>query len=188
MNTDWDAAIKFVLEAEGGYTLDPNDRGGETMFGVARNHHPSWIGWAVVDAKKNHQGFPDTLNNDHELLNSARDLYKTLFWDVCRCDELPSPLAIAVFDSAVNQGINGTARMLQIALGVTVDGVIGEKTVAAAHKSDSALRRFMAQRMARYIRFILKEPTQEVFADNWSNRLMKLAKLVFSEIQSGPVA
>ena len=34
METDWDEAINFVLEMEGGYTLDPNDPGGETKYGI----------------------------------------------------------------------------------------------------------------------------------------------------------
>lgn len=188
MNSDWDAAIKFVLEAEGGFTLDPNDRGGETMFGIARNHNPAWSGWAIVDARHGQVGFPEILNNDAGLLAEAKAYYKTNYWDVSRCDELPSPLAIAVFDAAVNQGTAGAARMLQIALNVTVDGIIGEKTVAAAHKAASVLRRFMAQRMARYIRIIMKDATQEVFAENWSMRLMSLAKLVFVSGPKEPTA
>lgn len=162
MNTDWGTAIAFVLKEEGGYTLDPNDKGGETNFGISKRRYPN-----------------EDIKNITET--RARELYQKDFWHELRCDELPSPLSIAVFDAAVNQGEGAAKRMLQIALNVTVDGVIGEKTIAAAHKSGSNIvRRFMAQRMARYMRTIMKDPTQEVFADNWSNRLMRCAEIVLT--------
>jgi len=161
MMTDWDKAIAFVLKAEGGYTLDPNDRGGETNFGISKRSYPN------LDIK----------NMTEE---KAKAIYKTDYWQACHCDELPSPVAIAVFDSAVNQGTGAAQRMLQIALGVDVDGIIGEKTIAAAFKGgNNSLVKFMAQRMARYIRTIVKDHSQEVFADNWSHRLMSLAQLIF---------
>lgn len=163
MNSDWETAIAFVLKEEGGYTVDPNDHGGETNFGISKRRYPS-----------------EDIKNMTDV--HARELYQRDFWNALRCDELPTPLSIAVFDAAVNQGENAARRMLQIALEVTVDGVIGEKTIAAAFKSGpTTLRRFLAQRMARYTRTIMKNPTQEVFADNWSNRLMRCAQLVFAQ-------
>lgn len=162
MNTDWDKAISFVLDAEGGYSLDPNDLGGETNMGISHRRYP-----------------------DEDIKGMTKDramfLYKRDFWEACRCDELPSSLAIAVFDASVNQGEGAAKRMLQIALGgLEVDGIIGDKTIAAAFKSGrAALRRFMAQRMARYMRIVMKNPSQDAFTLNWSNRLMRLAELVF---------
>ncbi len=171
MQTDWGVAIEFVLKEEGGYTLDPNDTGGETNFGISKRRYPN----------------EDIKNMTEER---ARELYKKDFWQKLRCDELPSPLAIAVFDAAVNQGESGAGRMLQVALQFKdteadkIDGLVGEATVTASHKfGPNLLRRFMAQRMARYIRTILNKPTQEVFCDNWSGRLMRLAEIVFK----GPV-
>ena len=180
MNTDWEMGIAFVLEAEGGYTFDPNDRGGETMLGISRKYHPDWPGWGVVDMHKATPSFPANVNADSGLLQSAKDFYRLHFWQACHCDELPTALAISVFDAAVNQGEGTAKRMLQIALNVTVDGIVGDQTITAAFKSGpNIVRRFMAQRMARYMRLVMKDPTQEVFVENWSNRLMKLAQLIF---------
>lgn len=163
MNADWDQAIVFVLKQEGGYTLDPNDRGGETNFGISKKSYP---------------------NEDIKNLTEARarQIYERDFWQACHCDELPYPLSVAVFDAAVNQGEGTAKRMLQISLGVLVDGILGEKTISAAFKApeSSVLRRFMAQRMARYARTILNDPTQEVFIATWSSRLMELAEIVFN--------
>ncbi len=163
MNSDWGAAISFVLKEEGGYTVDQNDHGGETNFGISKRSYPN----------------EDIKNMTEER---AREIYKNDYWQACHCDELPSPLAIAVFDSAVNQGTGGAIRCLQIALGnLAVDGVMGDATKAAAFKSGPTIvRRFLAQRMVRYVRTIMKDNTQEAFADNWSNRLMRCAELIFS--------
>lgn len=162
MMYDWEKAIAFVLRAEGGYTLDPHDKGGETNFGISKRSYPK------LDIK----------NLTEE---KAKSIYQKDYWQFCKCDELPSPLAIAVFDAAVNQGQGAAPRMLQIALRVNVDGVIGDKTIAAAFKSgNDGVVRFMSQRMARYIRTIIKDQSQEIFADNWSDRLMRCAKLIFT--------
>lgn len=163
MNTSWDKAIAFVLKAEGGYTVDANDNGGETNFGISTRSYPT----------------EDIRNMTEER---AREIYQKDFWQFCHCDELPAGLDVAVFDAAVNQGPGGAVRCLQIALGnLNVDGIMGDATKAAAFKaSPTILRRFMAQRMVRYVRTIMKDNTQEAFADNWSNRLMSLAEVVFA--------
>lgn len=159
MITDWHAAIDFVLKEEGGYTVDPNDHGGETNFGISKRAYPN------VDIK----------NLTRE---KAMDIYCKDYWQVCKCDELPSPLAIAVFDAAVNHGVKTAGKMLQMALNVDVDGIIGDVTIGASFKAGQKIvRQFLAQRMVRYIRIIMKDTTQQVFAENWSSRLMRLAEL-----------
>lgn len=164
MNTDWEKGIAFVLKEEGGYSNDPTDHGGETNFGISKNRYPA------VDIK----------NLTAEI---ATDLYKKDFWNYCHCDELPSPLAIAVFDAAVNQGEKTAIKMLQIALNVTVDGIIGNETITASFKAGpKILRQFLAQRMVRYIRIIVKTPDQQKWADNWSSHLMRLAELTLRTI------
>lgn len=163
MNSDWETAIAFVLKEEGGANgeLVLNDRGGYTKFGISTSAHPS-------------------LDVHNLTLEQAKEIYQKEYWQACRCDELPSALAIAVFDCSVNQGEGAAKRLLQIALDVDVDGILGEKTIAAAFKSGpQAIRHFMALRMARYIRTVMKDHTQEVFVDNWSARVMNLAEVVF---------
>lgn len=162
MNTDWETAIEFVLKEEGGEKgeLIAHDKGGYTKFGISTSANPD----------------VDIPNLTRE---GAKDIYRKRYWNPCKCDELPSPLAIAVFDASVNQGDGAARKMLQIALGVTVDGVLGENTITALHKSGPSItRRYLAQRMARYARRIMEKPDQEVFIENWSGRLMRCAELV----------
>ena len=132
MNVDFEKSVEFTLKMEGGSSVenDPNDPGGKTKYGISQKAFPN-------------------LNIDTLTLEEAKEIYRKNYWQACRCDELPFEFAVCVFDTAVNQGVNKAKRLLQIALGVTVDGVIGDKTIAAAFKAGPTLvRKFLAYRMA----------------------------------------
>lgn len=160
MQENWEEAIAFVLKMEGGYTLDPNDLGGETNFGISHRAYPS------VDIK----------NLTVEL---AKDIYRFDYWNACHCDELPRAFAIAVFDTAVNQGPGKARRLLQMALDLEVDGNIGTKTVSAAFRADNhQVKKFITLRLAEYARIMVTNPTQLVFANNWFSRVISLADLI----------
>jgi lysozyme family protein len=157
---DFRDAVEFVLEQEGGYTLDPNDPGGETKFGISKKAYPN------LDIK----------NLTRE---DAIEIYQRDYWKPCRCDDLPRHFAFIVFDSAVNQGPRVAIRLLQIALGVSVDGIIGPKTLAAASSAKPrAIRLALAERLAAYSRLMAEKPNLLVFARNWSFRVLSLAKKV----------
>lgn len=157
MEQDWNEAIAFVLEMEGGYTMDPDDPGGETNFGISKKSYPN------LDIK-------------HLSRQDAVEIYHRDFWVPCRCADLPRSWAISVFDCAVNQGTRVSIRLMQIALGVVVDGVIGEKTLAAAHGSTPrAVKVSLAQRLTAYHRLMVEKPKLEKFAIDWMFRVVALA-------------
>lgn len=165
MNADWDEAIDFTLRMEGGAKAenDPNDPGGLTKFGISQRAFPN-------------------LDIANLTLDEAKKIYRHNYWEACRCDELPRALAIAVFDTAVNQGVGKAKRLLQIALNVDVDGIIGDKTISAAfHASPSAVTKLLAHRLAEYTRIVVDNNSLLVFSVNWSFRVLRLAKLVTHE-------
>jgi len=160
MNADWPTAIDFVLKMEGGYSQDPNDPGGETNFGISKRAYPS------LDIK-------------NLTVDVAKEIYLRDYWNICKCDELPSALAISVFDTAVNQGTGIAKRLLQIALNVTVDGIIGDKTIAAAFKANSrTVKLFLAHRLDQYAQLIATNSRLHGFAINWAYRVLSLSELV----------
>ena len=55
-----------------------------------------------------------------------------------RCDLLPIGIALMVFDFGVNAGPGTSARQLQVAIGVTVDGIVGPVTARATRGTDQA--------------------------------------------------
>ena len=121
----------MVLRHEGGYSLDPRDPGGETRFGISKRAYPD------VDILR--------LTEDE-----AKAIYRRDYWDKLRTDEIPAPLALCVFDCAVNMGRDKAIRLLQRACGVAQDGVMGGNTIAAANRLSDAVVRFSTERAIAY--------------------------------------
>ncbi len=132
--TPFDRALGVVLGHEGGDSDHAADPGGFTRFGISQIAHPN------VDVRN--------LTRD-----GAAAIYRTEYWQPMQCDELPPAVALCVFDAAVNQGRAAAARLLQEAVGATVDGVLGPRTLTTVYKHpvDRVIRRFMTARAQRYI-------------------------------------
>ena len=144
----FDVAVELILKHEGGYVNDPRDNGGETNFGISKRAYPHL----------------DIRNLTRE---QAIAIYKRDYWDKCRCDEMPSGLALSVFDMAVNAGNNRAIRILQYVLGVAVDGIIGSKTLEAASKSnDTDIYEYANQRLE----FYQSLKTWPTFGRGWTRR------------------
>lgn len=160
MRNDWPKAISFVLEHEGGLTNDPDDPGGITKYGISKKSYPN----------------VDIFNLTRE---GAEEIYRRDYWNKCRCDDLPPECAIATFDCAVNQGPETAIYLLQKALGVKQDGIIGRITLKAAESATPRmLRVLLAERLASYARLMAAKPKLLVFATNWSFRVLSLARLL----------
>lgn len=133
-------AVARVLASEGGYSTDSHDKG-------------NWTGGSVnVGTLKGTKygisaaSYPDT---DIAGLNEvgARAIYYVDYWLAIRGDELPVPVALVLFDAAVNQGVRTAIRFLQAALGVNQDGLLGPQTMTAARaQSDSV---YLSSRILR---------------------------------------
>lgn len=156
---NFNRAVVEVLEREGYFSNSTNDPGGETYYGIARKFHPD-VPW------------PPTKEQ-------AIDIYRAEYWSKCQCDLLAYPFALAVFDSAVNQGVGAAIEMLQKAVGAEVDGRIGPQTVAkmkvVGHSTD-ALVSFLALRTQRYVS--IRDTNSAEYAENnfgWFRRLFFVA-------------
>lgn len=148
--TAWDEGFAFVVGVEGLLSLDPTDRGnwtgGEVGKGILRG---SMYGISAAS-------FP---NEDiaHLTLDRAKTLAKPRYWDSIRCDELPRPIAILLFDAAYNMGSEEAVLLLQRACGASADGKIGDATVRAAKAANlkAVLPEFCAQRVVAYAKMQL---------------------------------
>jgi lysozyme family protein len=168
-------AIKKVLEHEGGYANDPVDPGGETLYGISRKAHPPEQGelqrrfWEIVDHRKAEGLSPEC----PEAMEIAKQLYKLIYWDTCRCDDLPPALAVMTMDAAVQHGYkerqDDAPAMLQRAIGSIPDGKIGPKTIEAAQKIDTAkaLRNLFTERAIHYS----NNRNWTVYKQGWMKRL-----------------
>ena len=184
-------AYKKTMVHEGGYANIPEDKGGETYMGIARNSHPDWEGWHFIDEQKALHGSIPHNRKYSELELPVRSFYHTVFWSKWHTVIANQSQIIAeyLFDEGVNCGKIIAGRHLQRALNIlnnngalwseiTVDGFIGSNTYKAfdsciARKRDRVLlNALIVLRGYYYIRIMEKRPTQEVFAYNWLTRLV----------------
>jgi len=123
----FERALVHVLEMEGGYDDDPYDPGGPTNLGITLAVYAHAKG---VELTADNIG---ALKSELKQIpvETARRIYRDRYWLASACPRLPPPLAVFHFDTAVNHGVDGAARMLQQAVKVDSDGEIGPATLAA---------------------------------------------------------
>lgn len=133
-----DLAINELIQREGGYSNDPADSGGETMFGIT-----------VAEARRN--GYNGAMKD--MPFDFAVKIYKARYWIGPGFDKVAlvfDRLAEKLFDVGVNCGVDFAAKTLQRVLNslnnagtdypdLKVDGSIGPATV-------DALKKFLAKR------------------------------------------
>jgi lysozyme family protein len=157
---DFHSAVSWLLQQEGGFVNHPSDPGGATKYGITLDTLSRWRKKPVE---------PD----DVKILDvkEAMAIYKEWYWDKVQGDKLPHGLSFVVFDCAVNQGTDRAARFLQEVLHVTVDGVIGPKTIAMISKFplDFVIKDFQIRRINHYIGL----PHYSQFGKGWLRRVLE---------------
>ena len=160
-------AFAIIIGTEGGATTDPRDpgnwTGGVVGHGICRGTN-----WGISAA-----AFPE---RDIGALScaDAQAIYHARYWAPIEGDRLPPPLALVVFDAAVNNGTGRAIRWLQQSLGVAADGAIGPATRAAiaARAGDGAT--LCADTLARRTDYMARLPGWQVFGLGWARRLTAL--------------
>jgi lysozyme family protein len=150
-------AIEKTLEHEGGYVSRPDDSGGETNFGISKRSYPR------LDIK-------------HLTREQAIEIYKRDWWDRYQYERIDNPkIAAKVFDLAVNMGPRPAHRIVQRAIirvsdnKISVDGVLGPLTIAAANSCDPLMLLSMIKILAVDYYAKLGKPQ---FLKGWSRRAL----------------
>ena len=159
MQNNFDVCFKEVLKHEGGYVDHPKDPGGATNLGVTKKVWEEWVGREVT-------------KDDIKKLTpiDVKPLYRKKYWDVCRCDDLPTGLDYVVFDVAVNSGPRQAARFLQSAVGATADGVIGNGTITCVKRTPLSVKELIDIVCNRRELFYKSLPTFPTFGRGWLKR------------------
>lgn len=120
-----------LVQLEGGVANLDGDVGGYTVFGVAHNFWPNWEGWPIVQGLIKANPKISTKDLFKALDEPLKKFYKGNFWDACKADSLPSGVDSYLMTAVIHNGISKPCKMLQEIAGVTPDGSLGNKTIAA---------------------------------------------------------
>ena len=128
-------ALAFVIEHEGGdvYTVNPADPGGATRYGISKKAYPD-------------------LDIAHLTLAKASEIYYRDFWSRCHVDDYDYPIALAVFDSAVNCGVS--------------------KAQEWARECHGCAEKVLFLRTMHYMKLIQKNTKLKLFINGWLNRIV----------------
>jgi lysozyme family protein len=177
----YEHALEWVLAAEGGFCDDVDDPGGATYAGVSLR--------AVVGLKGHDgnlqfdlDGDGDVDADDIRMLEDHPELvasfYEERYWNSIQCNLMPWPVSLVVFDGSVNHGPAASAVLLQRALGVRADAIVGPKTLRAINRKTAKgkvnlIRRIFTRRSRLY--YDLSVRRGDKFYDGWMRRLFDLA-------------
>ena len=147
----------FIMSKEGGFTNHPADKGGPTNMGVTQKTLSSYLGRdASVD---------DVKNLDR---GTAKDIFKTMFWNPMGADKLDPKTAALAVDTAWGSG-HGKAKEMLNKYGDNVD-------------------KFLQAKEDYYRQIAKNNPSQKTFLKGWLNRNNDLGNFVNTSFAEGGIA
>ena len=225
MRDAFSVAHSFTARWEGGLSDHPADPGGLTNHGVslrwvqdlAREAREECLrlarscdgcvrpasgdcAWQALDFDMDGDVDADDIRACTKAQAAA--LFRRHFWDKLGCGRLPLPLAVSLYDGAVNMGPARAVRQLQQAMNqvgeaelehwsaIAEDGLMGPKTrdlAAALEEVDlayRAARQSLRRRQAFYRELAARRPSMKAFLRGWRNRVAALADYL-GELERG---
>lgn len=160
MTKNFRDCLEIVLKHEGGVSNHSKDPGGFTNLGVTQRVWEEWVGHEV-DEKAMRALTPALV----------APMYEMRYWRPSYCEKLPRGLDLLVFSMAVNAGAGRSVKLLQDAIGVVADGVIGPRTMAKINEAnvETLIDKFSEAR-TDYYKGLKLFP---VFGRGWLNRTDK---------------
>lgn len=146
--SNFDRVMEFVFDDEGGLNIHPDEPDGASNMGIS------------LQTLRRAKGSGATLEHLKMLTPSdAKQIYRQLYWDAIKADELPSGLSYAAFDFAVN---SGTSVVDQIGLDDFLTKALKEPSVPEQIDKLSELR----------IQYMKRNPEKwERYHRGWTNRV-----------------
>lgn len=150
----FDEAFNALMKHEGGYSDHAADPGGKTRFGV-------------TEAVARREGYTGEMR-DYPF-EEAKRVYRKLYWDSMRLNDVRPELRFDLFDFAVNSGVGTAVRHAQRILAVKDDGVLGTVTLNAMATANSA--KFAAKLNGQRLLLMTSLPTWNAFGRGWARRV-----------------
>lgn len=174
MMTAFDNAFAQTVAYEGGYSNDPDDHGGRTMYGITEEVFKDAIRRGIIS--------PIKTDVREITLEQAKAIYLFDYWHKLRLNSVSdSMIAAEIFDTAVNMGRTAATRICQRALNylgeeLDEDGIMGDKTLEALNRWSRKDKRALficlnGFQFARYVAIVEGNGTQHRFVRGWTKRV-----------------
>lgn len=154
----------YTRATKKGFVNDPNDNGGATMIGVTIGTYRSYCrykGWKTPSVQ-------DLKNMPYKVW---RDVVYTMYWNKWKADTIQNQsVANMVVDWVWHSGA-ATIKRVQAILGLTQDGIVGPKTIAAINNCNDIVDKIYTARKAYFEAIVKKNPSQKKWLKGWMNRL-----------------
>lgn len=169
----FDRPFNHIIITEGGYVDHPLDRGGPTKYGITLGAYEGYMQRNVSAAEIKKLTIED-----------ARKFYLAVYWRPLRLEEFPDRLALCLFDQAVNRGAFSAVAALQHVIEASADGMVGPETLSKvrALNEDLVLWAFLSEALRSYARIVQRMPSQAVFVQGWTNRVLHLIELTLIRV------
>ena len=166
---DFEEALHFLLSLEGGLKLHKNPTEKfETYAGIYRGAHPEWPGWSYLDRGE---------TPPYELIEEF--YYKNYYQPFEEVED--KRIRGILFETAVNLGVKQTVKLVQKALGLKADGILGPKTLEALNRTDpeNFIKDFTLLRIAFYTNLANRNPKRySLYLRGWINRTFEALKWI----------
>lgn len=153
--------VPFIRKWEGGYVNDPDDSGGCTMAGITIGTYRKYYG-----SKKTCRDLK--FITQKEWLH----IFKKGYWDKMKADQIENQsVAQLCVDMCWGSGPITSIKKIQSAIGVTADGIVGPKTLAALNSCPETIFNILWNMRKEWLEKIAQKGNNKKFLKGWMNRL-----------------
>jgi lysozyme family protein len=162
-------AVQVTLIWEGGWSENPADPGGATFEGISRRNWPNWAGWPIIDGLYGTPNWLNTIENSSAIKGLVVQFYHDNFWQYDSIEE--QPIANKLFDLSVNIGTIHAIKIVQGALNLPQDGIMGPHTLASINGANGSLIQLIRMAAENYhTQLAAANPNLAEFLTGWLRR------------------
>lgn len=188
----FEKAFEYMLENEGGFVNDKDDKGGATKYGVSLRLMKSMFDQGSIWLDLHEDGKIDEKDVMKLSLDDAKKIYYDEFWcrGIDKVAEINPDIGIKLFDMAVNLGVGQAVKLFQKNLdilshyeyNILYDGIIGPKTLTgiksiSCYRYQSNLMEDLACDLIEYYQVLcVKNSSMYKYLVGWTKRALRFPR------------
>lgn len=174
MSANYQQSKSMLMPIEGGYALPNGRAAGETYRGIDRKYHPTWKGWALIDAyKKRNTLKRGQIINDAAIEAAVVDFYQA-YWLQHGLQNIKHPtIAALLFAFVVHRQYAAIRVINSVAIKLGATGTnqykIMPSVAAAIEKNDEAGYKLLRTAITAHYNSLTADPNRASYIRNRVN-------------------